>query len=109
MNFLDRLITMFNENQPFPLTRVGRSRRPAPRRATTTQGYARRLIQHQPNFIKRLTKPVNGGLPRTRGMRCKHTVPAPTIDQVRNKERELGIRIHVKQGHMFNRETGERL
>lgn len=109
MNFLDRLFTMFNEHKPFPLTRVLNSRRPASRRATTTQGYARKLIRHQPNYIKRMTKPFIGGMPRTRGIRSRHTVPAPTMDEVRNKERELGIRIHVKMGGMFNRETGERL
>lgn len=34
------------------------------------------------------------------------SVPAPTLDQVRNRERKYGQRIHVKRGIMFFKTDG---
>lgn len=88
-----------------PFSGILSSRRPAPRRACTTQGHARKLITHRPNPLKKLTKPFVCGLPRRRGLPMRHNSPAPTQDQVREVECALGIRVHVKFGHMYNRDT----
>jgi hypothetical protein len=48
-----------------------------------------------------------------RGWPRSHTPPglwpAPTIDQVRFLERSMGVRLHVKAGDIYIRDTGERL
>jgi hypothetical protein len=44
------------------------------------------------------------GWPKTE-VRCGG-VPAPTMDQVRKKEREYGLKLHVKNGLLFFKSDG---
>lgn len=111
MNFLDKLrklAGMEEGNKEFPLTHVSTSPRPASRRATTSPGNVRHKISHRRNYLKKASKPFNGGMPRTLGLEFRHRWPAPTLDAVRRMEHHLGFRLIVKGGRVFPRDNNKR-
>lgn len=102
---LRKLAGITDENsKEFPLTHVGTSSRPATRRATTSPGHVRHRISHRPNPIKKMTKPLVAGIPRTVGLRFRHRWPAPTQDAIRRAERSIGVRLIVVNGRVSSRD-----
>lgn len=64
----------------------------------------RRLKRLRPPRYKRAFSMGYRGFPKTE--QRLGSIPAPTIDQVRHRERKYGQRIHVKNGLMFFKSDG---
>ena len=75
--------------------------KPTPR-TTTTPGYASRFHKAVANIKRRNTKPLMAGWAHGSGMTGKiGSKPAPTLDQVRDLERRIIHKIHVRGGKCY--------